>query len=248
MNARGHLSSETIDLLLLKALESGEATLAQSHLEACPSCQQRWAELNEDKARFEQYVMPRTLPKVEERVRGSRRSFFESFRLPQWAAALGAMGLALGIATTVGTKRVDGTEEPDPYVGIKGGPGIEVVAQRGEQQFPVKGGTQLRPGDKLRFLVTPAGSKYALIASKDGQGAFTVYWPFGAAESGALPQGRELPGSVELDAALGPERILAVFSDAPVKAEDVRVLLQPEAPAPSEGLRLVELRFDKVAP
>jgi hypothetical protein len=61
-NARGHLSSETIDLLLLSALSSNEANEAKAHLDDCGLCKQRWMELNEDSQKFKQYVFARTLP------------------------------------------------------------------------------------------------------------------------------------------------------------------------------------------
>ncbi|MCA2978374.1 MAG: hypothetical protein INH37_08830, partial [Myxococcaceae bacterium] len=71
-NARGHLSAEAIDLLLLSALSTTDERDARGHLETCAVCQQRWAELNEDSQKFKQYVFPRTLPKVQARLEGSR--------------------------------------------------------------------------------------------------------------------------------------------------------------------------------
>ena len=53
MNPRGHLSSETIDLLLLSALDATEANAAKAHLDECDLCKTRWRELNEDKVRFD---------------------------------------------------------------------------------------------------------------------------------------------------------------------------------------------------
>ena len=246
MNTRGHLSSETIDLLMLQALSAGETTEAKTHLDGCASCKKRWDELNEDKARFEQFVMPRTLAKVEERVRGGA-GFFSFLKLPRWVPIAVGAAVALGITTTVTIKRVNGGDDEN-YVGIKGGPGLEVVAERGGKQFPLKPGTALQPKDKVRFLVNAAGSKYVMIASKDGAGTFTVYYPYNGPQSAAVG-GRELPGSVELDEVVGKEWLVAVFSDAPVKAEAVKSLMEAGAREKGiEGARVVDLRFDKVRP
>ncbi len=38
MNARGHLTSETIDLLLLSALDAESANEAKAHIDGCDRC------------------------------------------------------------------------------------------------------------------------------------------------------------------------------------------------------------------
>jgi hypothetical protein len=244
MNARGHLSSEDIDLLMLQALSGNEAEVAQAHLGSCTSCKKRWDELNEDKQRFEQFVLPRTLSKVEERVKGGQ-GFFSFLNLPRWVPAALTAALVLGVTTTITIKRINAPEET--YIGIKGGPGLEVFAERGGKQFPVKPGAALQPKDKVRFVVNSAGSKYVLIASRDGAGNFTVYYPYNGLESAPLAQ-RELPGSIELDEVTGKEWLVAVFSDAPVKANAVKTLMEGAREQGIEGARVVDLRFDKVKP
>ena len=247
MNARGHLSSEDIDLLMLQALSAVEAQEAQAHIGACTSCKQRWDELNEDKQRFEQYVMPRTLSKVEERVRGESSGFFSFLQMPRWAAAALTAALVLGVTTTITIKRI-GAQDEENYIGIKGGPGLEVFAERSGKQFAVKPGAALQPRDKVRFVVNPAGSKFVLIASKDGAGNFTVYYPFNGLESAQI-KAREIPETVELDEVTGKEWLVAVFSDAPVKADAVKSLMDQGAREKGiEGARVVDLRFDKVKP
>lgn len=251
MNTRGHLSSETIDLLLLSALAAPEANEAKAHLDSCESCRTRWRELNEDKQKFEQFVFARTLPKVEARLQKEQggAGLFERFRALWLLPAVGlAAAAAFGIVSVTGP----GTQTEDElYIGLKGGaPSLEVVALRGETQFPVKPGAQLQPKDRIRFVVNPAGAKYLLIASKDGAGVFSVYHPFGATESvalaDALPKKVELPGSVELDETTGPERLVAVFSDAPVKAADVEAALKADPAAPKlPNARVLSWEFQK---
>lgn len=251
MNTRGHLSSETIDLLLLSALAATEANEAKAHLDSCESCRTRWRELNEDKQKFEQFVFARTLPKVEARLEKERApaGFFERFRL---AILLPAVGLAAAATFAVVSATGPGTQTEDElYIGLKGAsPSMEIVALRGETQFPVKPGAELKPKDRIRFVVNPAGAQYLLIASKDGAGAFTVYHPFGATEStrlaGSLPKKLELPGSVELDETLGTEHVVAVFSDAPVKATDVEAAMTADPAAPKlPNARVLTWEFQK---
>ncbi len=248
MNTRGHLSSETIDLLLMAALTGPQETDARSHLGSCALCQKRWSELNEDKVRFEQYVFPRTVANLEARL--SNPSLMDRLRagwkfLVPAAGALVAASLAA--AVIVGGKDRTQTED-DVYIGVKGGPGLEVVASRApSEQFPVRPGTVLHPKDKIRFVVNTAGARYVMIASRDGSGAFTVYHPFGAIESGQVAPGRvELPDSVEREEVTGPERLVAVFSEAPVTAVTVKAALEANPTDPKvEKAKVVSWEFLK---
>lgn len=257
MNAQAHprgahLSSETIDLLLLSALSAPEANEAKHHIDACEHCRTRWRELNEDKERFEQFVFARTLPKVEARVAQSRASFFDRFKLRLVIPALAVAGAAAAVVITTGP----GTQtEDDSYVGMKGlasnTPSFEVVAMRGTGQFPVKDDTVLHPNDRIRFVVSPAGAKFLMVASTDGAGVFSVYHPFGAAQSHPV-EGKakvELPGAVELDGTLGAEKLVAVFSDAPITASQVEAALKLDAKNPKlPGVSFVFREFRKASP
>ena len=265
MNARGHLSSETIDLLMLSGLDASTANAAKSHIDACATCRTRWRELNEDKEKFQQFVFPRTLEKVTSRV--MQPSFFDRLRIiGPWrvlgplAGAAVAAGLAVGVFNAAGP----GTQtEDEVYVGIKGSKvaqdvtlkgdariALEVVAQRAaEGQFPVKAGSVLRPGDKIRFVVNPGNAKYVLIGSRDGSGAFTVYHPFGGDKSTAIERGsHELPGAVELDTVAGTEKLVAVFSNEPVDAKALKQAVDSNPAQPQLGdAKVISLDFVKAA-
>lgn len=252
-NARGHLSSETIDLLLLSALSADETNQAKAHLDDCGLCKQRWLELNEDSQKFKQYVFARTLPQVEARVKASQQGFFERFKLQFLLPTLGlatAAALALTFSAGPGTQTED-----DVYIGVKGHEStFEVFAQREQGgSFTVKGDTKLKPKDRIRFVVAPGQAKYVLVASVDGKGAFSVYHPFGSSESepiaGQVPRRLELGSTVELDDTLGTERLLVVLSDAPVKAEAVKAAVAANPGAPKvEGAKVLTREFVKVAP
>lgn len=247
MNTRGHLSSETIDLLLLAALSANESNQAKQHIDECSECRVRWRELNEDKQRFEQFVFARTLPKVEARILAERESFFDRFKL-KWLLP----ALALSAAAVVGVVLLKPAPTEDPYVGIKGQPTFEVFAVRGTGgAFPVRPETALQPADRIRFVVNPAGARHLLVASTDGAGTFSVYHPFGAERSEPVDAQRkvELPGAVELDDTLGSERLVAAFSQEPIDARQVEAALKVDAKNPKlPGVSFVIREFRKVAP
>jgi hypothetical protein len=249
MNDRRHLSSETIDLMMLSSLAEADHHYAKAHLSECGECKARLTEAEADKARFEQFIFPRTLPKVEERAKGVGAGWLSGWRQRLGLyGALGAVAAAL-LAVVV----LPGLLNDDPYIGIKGGlaPTFEVVASRDDAgQFRVTPGMALRPGDRLRFVIEPAGARYLLIASRDGQGNVTVYYPYGGAESAEIRSGKqELPGSIELDEVAGRERLVALFSNQPLRADQVAAALKAglEEPRLPPGARQVSWEFVKEA-
>ena len=266
MNDRGHLSSETIDLLMLSALDAPAANEAKNHIDGCPSCGNRWRELNEDKEKFAQFVFPRTVEKVSSRVIAP--SLLERLRiLGPWKVfgPLAGAALAASLAVAVYTANGGGgtQTEDEVYIGLKGQRvaseaglkgdariALQVVAQRAaEGQFPVKAGEVLRPGDKIRFVVNPGAAKYVLIGSRDGSGAFTVYHPFGGDKSAAVERGpHELPGAVELDQVAGAETLVAVFSNQPVEAKVVAQAVDSNPMQPElKDAKVIRLEFVKAA-
>ncbi len=266
MNARGHLSSETIDLLMLSGLDASATNEAKGHIDACPICRTRWRELNEDKEKFQQFVFPRTLEKVASRV--MEPSLLDRLRIfGPWRVFGPMVGAGLAALVAVGVYNIssfDPQGDGSADIGVKGAKtagqdvtlkgdariALEVVAQRAaEGQFPVKAGSVLRPGDKIRFVVNPGNARYVLIGSRDGSGAFTVYHPFGGTRSAAIERGsHELPGSVELDAVAGNEKLVAVFSSEPVDAKALEQAVGANPAQPQLGdAKVIRLDFVKAA-
>jgi hypothetical protein len=244
MNERGHLSAETIDLLMLSSLAAGDAAKARDHISSCDKCKARWTELEEDKARFDQFVFPRTVAAVEKRANRSVLDFVRE----RWAMLVPALGVAVA-ATLLIVVSVKGSQtEDEPYYGVKGGKAsVEVVANRvGKGNFDVKEGAVLHPKDRIQFVVDSAGMKYVLIASKDGKGNVSIYFPYEGKQSAEVAPGKHvLPGSIELDDVVGREKLVTVFSDAPVEADAVKKSI--ESGAPVEAAKVQTLEFDKVA-
>jgi hypothetical protein len=135
--------------------------------------------------------------------------------------------------------------DPNSDLGIKGGASFQVYALRGEAVFPVRADTRLAPGDRIRFVVDPGNARYLLVASVDGAGKVSVYYPPSGDRSGYVVPGRsELEGSIELDQVLGPERLLAYFSDDPLPSTEVVESLARGAEAP-RGIQPVVLTYIK---
>jgi hypothetical protein len=75
---------------------------------------------------------------------------------------------------------------------------------------------------------TPDDHSHVIVASVDADARVSIYFPYDGKASAPLPgPGRwEVPGSIQLDDTLGPERVFVFFAEKPLAAADVeRALL-----------------------
>ena len=241
MTSSPHLSALTLDAFALGALDGATEASVRSHLATCDACHADHAAAAEHRAHFTQYVLPRGLP--ERRV----------LHWVWWLAPL----LAAALIAVVAWPR---TAPPDDGIVIKGGASWQVFANHAGQTFAVHDGTPLGAGDRIRFVVEPAGAHYLIVGSVDGLGNPTIYYPYGAAMSTPIAGDRiELAGSIVLDAAPGPERVFAILSDVPLAASVVERELRAVAAGGPEAIRgthvlhlaaraQVSVVFEKVGP
>jgi hypothetical protein len=252
MNERGHLSTESLDLMLLEALPSGENAEATAHLSTCLGCRGEWEGRLSDQDYFRKHVMPR---RSEALAADSRRGPSWSWR---WLTPAVALAAVVAVAVNGSTLRhvVAGSEAE---LGFKGGPALEVFAKRGEAVFAVKPGVRLATGDRLRFVIEPGSARFLLIASIDGEGNVSPLFPTLAEaagdsdhrgekrESAPVSLGRqELPGSVELDNAPGPESVFAWFTSQPISFEEASAALRARPQDPTiRGAKPLRIVLEK---
>lgn len=170
-------------------------------------------------------LIPAPLPSPSKRP----CSFLSSLLRPWPLAAVAAGAACLVLGLWVGrqwareawgeARRVVEQRAPldAPYVGLKGGPGLQVWARRGEAVFEVGEGTRLREGDRVRFAPRLPGPGYVMILSVDAHGQVSLHHPHGGERALELRpplSAAALAGSVELDESRGPERIFLLFSTA----------------------------------
>ncbi|MBZ4421329.1 DUF4384 domain-containing protein [Myxococcus sp. RHSTA-1-4] len=219
-----HLSSLKLDALALDALPARERTDAQAHLDACATCRARAGELAALRSHFTVNVLPRTAPALR--------------RPPAWASAWRwwVPALATAAVLLLMLRPVAGVE---PEFGVKGGAALQLYAHRDARTWKVEEGEALSPGDQVRFRVDPGGLPYALVVSVDGAGQVNTYHPYGGARSALLPTRGvvEIPGSIVLDDARGPERLFALFSREPLAFDAVAPALKELAAGGADAIR-----------
>ena len=216
-----HLSAYALDALALDAVDGEARRRALDHLEGCARCRADRDAAAELRGHFTASVLPRTRAVPPPRA---------------WRRAWLALPALAGVAVLLVLIRRG--EPPAPEIAVKGDATWQVFAHRGDLTFAVHDGAELAAGDRIRFVVAPGAARYLLIASIDGAGHATIYYPYGAAKSEPIAGARvELPGSIVLDAAPGPERVFALLSDEPLASAAVLAELRAIGAGGPEAIR-----------
>lgn len=213
-----HISALQLDALALGVLDGDTAAQVRAHLASCARCRRDQAAAAELRAHFTMRIAPRGL----------------AARWPPrwlWLAipVLGVVCLFLALRPSASAI---------PEYAAKGDAAWQVFANRDGETFVVHDGEVLAPGDRIQFVVLPGGPRYLLVASVDGSGAATIYYPYGGARSAPTDgQWVEPADSIVLDHAPGPERIYALISDEPLPADAVTAQLRVIAARGADAIR-----------
>lgn len=198
-----HLSEFALERFLLQP-----AAGTQSHLDACARCAARLAEMKKQGDEFLQYVFPATVEKVEQAAeRGLSR-----FRWFQLLAPASAAAAALMVLLLV-------KPAPMEIYGEKGGPGsigLGVFLNGDGGARVAREGEEVAANAAIRFRIQPSAPCHLWIVSVDASGQVSRLFPT-EGDGGALVATRyEVPGGAVLDGKPGPERVLAICTQAPI--------------------------------
>ncbi len=203
-----HVSSFALDMLYLDALSAAERARVESHLSRCDRCRNEADAARDSREFCARNIVPR----------GMRPARRRSWR--RWTF-VGVPLLAAAIVLLVLRPR-------PPEFSAKGSPTFSTYLRHNGEVTRLHDGAATHEGDEIRFVAVSETLPYLLVCSIDGAGKASVYFPFDGSESGALALGSrvELPGSVILDEAPGPERVFALFSARPLPAADAVAALR----------------------
>jgi hypothetical protein len=199
----------------LERLRQGElekASPAGGHLGGCPSCQARLRAMDAPPLSLDLAAVWRAAGSARPRPWSALRW------LRSWWALGGAAVSAAAVLLVVSQVR-------PPDIQRKGSPfTLALVARTPDGSVRrIDPGAPLRAGDRLRFEVSTTWSEAQVaLISVDARGAVSALVPAGGATvtvSGG--QRRLLDGAVELDEAMGPERILLVGCPRPLAVTTV---------------------------
>jgi hypothetical protein len=195
----------------------------EAHVASCERCRSRRAAFDREAASYlsrQPFFSPHGRARLQERTKRSARRL----QIVAGASALAAAAV-LALVLRAPQDGVRGADESGTR--IKGGSRVAFFVKRGDRVVMGGPSERLQPGDQLRFTVTLERPRHLAIFSRDARGVASVYYPAEAVTK-ALPAGADiaLENSVELDDALGEERIFAVFCDSAIAVEELRSSLE----------------------
>jgi hypothetical protein len=128
---------------------------------------------------------------------------------------------------------------PSHGSGIKGGLIVETYCKREGRVFPAVDGGDYRVGDQLRFAYTQDRPGFLLVFGVDDTGKVFPYYEEDALVGTPVQPGARvfLPGSVQLDAHKGWERIYLLWTQSPLPDSAVRPAVAASLSAANGDLR-----------
>jgi hypothetical protein len=226
------------DLALEVYLLDRSASQLTPHVGACATCQSRVARMEQQGQEFLQYVFPATVGKIEEAA-GERRSSWRRWLMLLPVPIAGAAAALLLVAHPATGPSPLGPDQS--YVGIKGGGpstlGLSVFLGAAEGAQLVKEGEPVPAASALRFKVQPTKPCSLWMVSVDAAGQISRLYPASGDAGAHLAQGGALPGGAVLDGRVGPERIFAVCTPAPLPFEQVERAVRGAVSQGEQGVR-----------
>ncbi|MBL8918934.1 MAG: DUF4384 domain-containing protein [Myxococcaceae bacterium] len=219
----------------LERLAAGEDVPAIApHVAGCAACQATVATLRSDADAFlRARPVDRFLGQLD-----TARARKASSRRGLVVALSGALAAAVVVALVL-------PGEPQPGVHFKGALASVLVKRDGVVR-PLQPGEVLQAGDALRFSVTVERPGFAVVLNRDGRGKVTVVAPFEATGPQAIGEGTTvLEDSAVLDATVGRETFVTVFSPRPFEVPPLVRELAASSPVQCGGCVVETASFDK---
>ncbi|HVE85417.1 MAG TPA: hypothetical protein VND93_21335 [Myxococcales bacterium] len=219
------------DPFSLEALAAGEPApeSARAHVESgCAACAEHVASL---RAARDAFLRARPAELFLGQLRRRQASHRRRWSLSLFAAAAVSVTAAAAAVLVVVRAPPDGVRAKGAH--------LKVVYRRADADpRPVTSASHVRPGDALRFWYAPPGPGYLAIFDVDGAGKITAFHPYGGEQAMQMPRAEPawLPGSIILDAAPGPDTLVAVFQPRPFQLAPLAAALREHGPAGAEAL------------
>jgi hypothetical protein len=217
----------------LERYELGELDAAargaiELHLGACEACKARLDQLSLERKRFdhETDAVAQSVAILARLEAQAPRTSPVGFWRPL------AVSLAVALLLVIALPRLH--QDDDPSRGHSGVTRIKGEAIALETFVNAPGGPKrldpdatLTSGDQIQFRYKAGGHRYLMILSIDAKSVSPLYPSEPGGSLSVEPDGLHvLEGSIILDEVVGPERIVALFSDRALDFEEVKKLVE----------------------
>lgn len=209
----------------LEAFSAGDLVALAPHVEGCAECGRYVRALTANAEAF-QKARPPELFLRQVAQRPARQAPF------RWWPALLPAALAVGLGMLF-IPKLFATPEA---VRFKGGAFRAFVKRGHTEPAPVRMDQTLAAGDELRFAFQANRDGYLAVFELDGTERVELRFPPAPGASRITAGTTLLPGAIALDASVGPEWFVSVFSTEPLDVETLSEQLKGQSRHPRINL------------
>jgi len=165
---------------------------------------------------FRRVVLPETGASVVARCLAQERGV-DRVRAWRRREVLGlALAASLALVWLVPWRGILPEREPSGALRDKGGLSLQVFGSGGDEVFRVQEGMRLFPGDRPKYRVVVPRDGWLAVVSVEDSGRISLFVPSVCCAPLRVSRGVVSPtGSTVLDDHVGPERVVALFSEEP---------------------------------
>jgi hypothetical protein len=196
--------------------QPGKTQAILDHTQACPRCRGIVTQLKHDRHDFlNRHPTDIGSAQIIARAHQQKRSSRLALWLAPASAALAALLLVILLLES---------PQPGPGIRTKGEISLKFYIQQGDQAIPGKSGGIYHENDRIQFVYSSGANRYLFLVSIDDQGKVSNFNHEKKTSSVSIIPGanRVLAGSIILDDSIGPERIFAIFSNQPLRFDQIR--------------------------
>jgi hypothetical protein len=243
-----HLPRHRLEALVMSG-SNGDAA-SEAHVRSCAYCSARAQRMRAATQAFSNVSQPPAVFVRQVMEKEARSEPCSRMRKARWQPLAIAAAVFAGVLVWQSLPARDLNDS----IRFKGTDQLTIYTKRGDGSQRLRDGASLRAGDQLGFTCSLAERKHLLLMSIDDDGRVSRYFPSTAGAAQVGPGANvQLPIAIELDAYRGRERIVGLFSSAPLDEGAARRALAAElahARAQGEGvagMKALEIDAEQVS-
>lgn len=248
-------SDLALDAMHLNEAKDSEAAAWMKHIQACQSCEARWALRQDGLAAFpalDRDAMVARLHQLTAQIKApAAPSFWQQVRsvFAQPAVFGTSMAMFAIVMMLVVTPEPGPLTDTDTTSVRPKGPGFTVFRNANDAIEILADGGSVQVGDKLRFKVNPQDGTEVMVVGQEATGKLYLAYPLDGTEASkpsTASQEGILPGTIALDQSLGREKLYLIACEQPFGLSNIQAV-DDKLNVP-QGCRTTAFEINKVSP
>jgi hypothetical protein len=215
-----------IERLIARELDNEKTISLESHFKECTVCNEYYLSLCKERDTFLRVYPYGSISAVAKRKENATwfKKLLDTLMRPALAPVYATLLIAVVLSPVVIRESTFFTSDNINY---KGNSKLSFAYQRDGLTRPGSGEYKLAKGDRVQIFYSSDHEQYVSLLSIDETGLVSFYHPDQSSENCSVltrrGEGIAFEGSILFDNVSGDELVVAVFSESPLKTEDVKM-------------------------